>query len=108
MKEQHGWSKTASGTTTATATKAAEAGRQHVIFGFSAGGNINSSQNMLVLIKDGTTTIWQEEVEGTIIPMVQVYFSRGVVITKGAECSIVATKTGATSVRVNLHGITRG
>lgn len=107
MKEQHGWSKTASGTTTATATKAAEAGRQHVIFGAHIGANFGTGTDMTITIKDGSTTIWETVTDGGANLYIDPVFPRGIPITRGNACSVTVTKAGAT-IRVNLNGVTRG
>lgn len=109
MKEQHGWSKPASGTNTATATKAAEAGRQHVVYRVDASvsGLLGAPGGLTVTIKDGSTTVWEVIADENTARLVGVHFPKGISITKGAACSVVATGSSG-AVRVNLHGITRG
>lgn len=107
MKTQSGWSETATGSATATATRAAQAGKQHIIYSVSASSGTTGSGDILILVKDGTTTIWQELLDSTKQSNGAWVFPRGLKVTPGAACSIVATKTGAT-VKANLHGITSG
>lgn len=107
MKEQNGWSETATGSASATATHAAETGKQHVIYAVSVSAGSAGSGDISILIREGSTTIWEELIDSTKQSSYAITFPKGRKIARGSACSVVATKTGAT-VKANLHGITRG
>lgn len=89
----------------ATATKAAEVGLQHIVYGVTAGFS-GAAAGKLLTIKDGTTVIFQAYVTNQLA----IHFPRGLAITPGAACSaeLAASGTGAMLGEVDLHGITVG
>jgi hypothetical protein len=88
---------------TATATKAAVSGRQHVVRGVDAAFT-NAAVGKLLTIKDGTTVIWR----GYVHSQREVTFPSGIAITIGNACSaeLSASGTGGQNGSVNLHGTT--
>lgn len=89
----------------ATATKAAEAGRQHIVYGVTASFSAAAAGKLLT-IKDGTTIVFQAYVTNQL----SVHFPHGIAITPGAACAaeLAASGTGAVLGDVDLHGITVG
>ena len=87
----------------ATASKAAESGRQHIVYGVTAGFS-GSASNKLLTIKDGTTVVFTAYVTNQLA----IQFPRGIAITPGAACSaeLNASGTGAMLGEVDLHGVT--
>lgn len=108
MLEPTGWWETLSGGAVTTLIRPALANRQHIIYGFSVsvgpggGGGVTTIQ-----VRDNTTVIWRGRLTGGNGSFRDVVFLRGLTITRGNACSVVASKTGGT-LEVNLHGITRG
>lgn len=86
----------------ATATHAAETGKQHVIMSCSA--SFSATKTVLLQLKDDSTVIW----EGYVYNSAHVSFPQGIGITPGNACSAVlaASGTGATIGKVNLTGVT--
>lgn len=89
----------------ATATKAAEDGREHIVYGVTASFS-GAAAGKLLTIKDGTDVVFQAYVTNQLT----VTFERGLVITRGNACSaeLAASGTGLMLGHVNLHGITVG
>ena len=103
MTMQTGWAEKASGTNEEiTATKAALAGKEHVVFGVSA-SFASTTSGILLQIKNGATVIWEDYVydAGSIT------FLHGLTMTRGAACSAVLAASGGAVQKVNMHGITR-
>ncbi len=95
-----GWVEKASAVAgVATATRAARANQQHVVWGISA--SYSSTDVELVQIKDGSTVVWEDYVYDSL----NVVFPKGLSITNGAACSAVLA-AGAGTGKVNLHGTT--
>lgn len=88
---------------TATATQAAESGRQHIVYGVTAGFS-GAASNKLLVIKDGTTVVFRAYVTNQLA----IQFPRGIAITPGNACSAeLAASGGAGNFgEVDLHGIT--
>ena len=92
--ERAGWVATDSkDNATATATKAAETGRHHMVYSVDASFSATAIQ--LLQIKDGTTVIW----EGHVHDSREVQFPAGISISLGAAASAVlaASGTGGTN-----------
>ncbi len=85
----------------ATATRAADASKSHIVFAVSASFSATKSA-ILLQIKDATTVIWEDYVYDSQ-PFT---FPRGLKIAEGNACSAVlaASGTGAVLGKVNLHG----
>lgn len=101
---QAGWNETASDTNAVTtATKTAEAGKQHIIYGVSA-SFASTASGILLQIKDGSTVVWEDYVydSGSFT------FPAGITLTKGVAASAVLAASGGPVQKVNLHGVTRG
>jgi predicted dinucleotide-utilizing enzyme len=100
-----GWlAKDSQDNATATATKAALTGKQHVIYSVSASFSATAA-NKLVQLKDGTTVIW----EGYVTDNGREFtFPKGIGIARGAACSatLAASGAGGTIGKLNLHGET--
>lgn len=102
MAEQTGWGVADSKTNAiATAAKAAEAGKQHVVYSVDA--SFASTATGLLQILDGVTVVW----EGYVYDFRDVSFEKGLSITRGSACSAVLAASGGPLQKVNLHGITR-
>jgi hypothetical protein len=102
MADQSGWVENASGAAAvATATKTADAGKQHIVDSVDASA-AGAAEILLLQIKDDTTVIW----EGHVHQSREVSFPKGLSITKGNACSAVLA-AGAGVTKVNLHGRTR-
>ena len=97
-----GWIVTDSKTNaTATAAKAADASKQHIVKQLSA--SFSASTTALLQLKDGNTPVW----EGYVVDSAVIEFSEGIAITFGNACSAVLAAGGAGVVgKVNMHGIT--
>jgi selenophosphate synthase len=103
MPNQTGWSETASDTNAeTTATRAAESGRQHIIYGVSA--SFATTATALLQVKDGSTVIWQDYVYDKL----NLTFPQGLSATKGNAVSAVLAASGGPIQKVNIHGITKG
>lgn len=87
---------------TATATKAAATGKQHIVY--SVHGSFASAiANKTLTIKDGTTTIWQHTFSNSL----SVEFPAGIAITPGAAVSAELEAAGSAVIgNVTLHGRT--
>lgn len=101
--DQPGWVETDSADNgIATATKAAVAGSQYVIYSVTA--SFTSTTAKLLQVKDGSTVIYEEVIyDGGNIP-----FPKGIAITPGNAVSAVlaASGAGANIGYVNIHGNT--
>lgn len=87
----------------ATASKAADGTRQHIVYGVTASFS-TAAANKLLTIKDGTTIVFQAYVTNAL----SIVFERGIAMTPGGACSaeLAASGTGGQSGDVNLHGVT--
>lgn len=85
----------------ATATRAAEPGKNHIIYSVDASFSAATAFKLLQ-IKEATTVIW----EGYVSDSREVTFPRGLKITEGVVCSaeLAASGTAAVIGKVNLHG----
>lgn len=102
MAEQAGWGVNASDTNAATtATKPAEAGKQHIIHGVDA--SFATTASALLQILDGVTVVW----EGYVFDQRDCTFDKGIAITRGQSCSAVLAASGGPIQKVNLHGRTK-
>lgn len=101
-----GWNEYDSATNaTATATRAAAAGKNHVIYSASGSFSGSIATPVLMQIKDGSTVIWEDYIYDAKVMMP--IFPRGLRITEGAACSAVLAAGGIGIVgKVNLHGAT--
>ena len=99
-KFQHGsaFSATATGTTTAVASKAGAAGFTHVALTASVSSDKAGS---ILLIKDGTTVIWQGQVG---VGFSDITFPAGLSATTGALLSVEID--GTSVCKANLSGVT--
>ncbi len=87
---------------TATATKAAASGKQHIIYAVGASFASTIADKTLT-IKDGTTTIWQH----TFSDSLHREFPAGIAITPGAAVSAELEAAGSAVIgNVTLHGRT--
>jgi hypothetical protein len=103
MSDQTGWAETASDTNAATtAARAAETGRQHIIF--SASASFASTATALLQILDGATVLWED----FVYDKVNLEFPKGLSGTKGNSVSAVLAASGGPIQKVNLHGVTKG
>lgn len=104
-REQAGWIATSGAVdnATATATKVAATGKQHIVYGVDGGFSAAAAGKQLV-IKDGTTVKWR----GYVTNQFAVNFPNGIAMTPGAACSaeLSASGTGGTLGSCNLHGVT--
>lgn len=83
----------------ATATRAAESNKSHLVFAVSA--SFSATASALLQIKDDTTVIW----EGYVYDKEHVTFPRGLKIEEGSACSAELSAGGAAIVgKVNIHG----
>lgn len=102
MSDQSGWVAAATASAgIATATKAAETGKQHVVYSADASA-VGAAEILLLQIKDGTTVVW----EGHVHQSRETLFPKGLSITRGSACSAVLA-AGAGVTKVNLHGTTK-
>jgi len=102
MAEQPGWTETdVKSTAIATATRAAESGKYHIVYGVDA-SMVGAAEILLLQIKDGTDVVWT----GHVHQSRDKTFPGGITITKGNACSAVLA-AGAGASDVNLHGKTR-
>lgn len=105
-----GWSVIHSGgaATLSQATKAAIAGAEHVISGFSISANGVPAAAVLAQLKDGVTVIDQWFIPASAFAPIIMDFKRPFVITVGtlAELSLPSLG-GAISGSVTLRGLTR-
>lgn len=91
------FSKTATNATSAVATQTGVAGTQYFITDVGASSDKAGS---ILLIKDGSTTIWQQQVgAGSIV----LNFSTPLSITTGNDCSI--TIDGTAACKSNMSGL---
>jgi len=100
-REQAGWVETASADDAeATATRAADSDKQHVIYGIDA--SFTSTVAKLLELKDGTTVIWS----GIVYDSREITFPVGIPLTKGNAANVVlaASGAGANIGYVNMHG----
>lgn len=104
--EGFGWLVTLSGAGSVTLVKPAQVGKQHIIYGFDISSGFGVA-SIIIQIQDGGTIIWKGRCFNTLGSTREVIFLKGVSITRGNACSIIATKADGT-LDVNLHGITRG
>lgn len=105
MADQAGWVATDNqSNATATANKAAESGKQHIIESVDCSFSDNSVADKLLQVKDGADVAWSGYVTGSR----EVTFPAGISITRGNAASAVlaAGGTGVTGI-VNIHGRTR-
>lgn len=105
MSDQAGWVvKDSKDDAIATAAKAAETGKRHIIHSVDA--SFSATTAKLLQIKDDTDIVW----EGYVYDSREVPFPKGFTLTKGNACSAVlaASGTGGNIGKVNLHGTTRG
>lgn len=104
MAEQSGWVETDSAAAgVATATRAVEANKQHVIYSVDASFSALEATYRLLQIKDGATIIW----EGYVTNFKEVPFPKGLSLTRGNLAQAVLA-AGASTGKVNLHGTTQG
>lgn len=104
MADQTGWNaKDSKDNAAATATKAAETGKQHIVYSVSA--SFSATATKLLQILDGVTVVW----EGYVYDKEKIPFPKGLSISKSAACSalLAASGTGGIIGKVNLHGVTR-
>ena len=93
------FSKTATGTTAATATETASAGHFHYITDISASSD---KAGAILLVKQGTTVVWQS-ILGANVP----YEHSFVVPLRGAKGALVSVGVDGTSVcESNIAGFT--
>ena len=111
MDRRTGWVETDSeDNAEATASRAAETGRQHVVYSVDASFSAINAGLVLLQVKDGTTTVWEgyagSDTDGSTY--IEKEFPAGLTITLGAACSAVlaASGTGGTVGKVNIHGVT--
>lgn len=99
-KIQHGdpWSETATHATAAVATHTAVSGKTHLITGVSVSSD---KAGAILLIKQGTTTIWQLQVGAGAH---SINFSVPLVATLGALVS--AEIDGTAACKANIIGVT--
>lgn len=94
------FSVTATHGTAASASKAGEAGKTH----YATAVTVSSDKaGSILLIKDGTTTIWQAQVGATFCTIT---FPSGLGASPGALLS--AEIDGTSACKANLVGITTG
>lgn len=101
-----GWSVAASASSAvATATKAAESSKQHIIYGVDAGfATTPGSPVLLQILEDDVspaTVLW----EGYVTTPNSFTFKQGMKCGIGRQVSAVLQSGGAVG-KVNLHGIT--
>ena len=94
-----GWIETDVQGGAAAAIRAAEVGKQHIIYSVDASFSTTASD--VLQIKDGTTVIWQGHVYDTR----EVTFPKGFGGSKGALVT-AELGAGAGNASVNLHGET--
>lgn len=93
------------------AIKPAQEGKQHIIYAISGSGKIGSgpgagpSFDVTLTLRDAGVVVWEELLEGGVAPNTTRYFSRGLALTTGEECSLAVQKLGSV-VKANIHGIT--
>jgi hypothetical protein len=92
---------TANNATSAVATQAAVTGSRHYIYGVSGSSDKAAAK---ILIKDGTTVIWQDRISNTASAIY--YFPVPLKITLSAACSV--TVDGTAECNANLLGVTVG
>lgn len=86
----------------ATATKAANANRQFVLFSVSASCATTPAAPILLQIKDGTTVIWEAYLTAG---QSWTFGQPGIAITPGAAASaVLASCGGSVAGKVNLGG----
>lgn len=101
-----GWTVTASASSAvATATKAAQGSKQHIIYGIDASFSAAPGAPVLMQILDlsvsPSVVVW----EGYTAGLVPVQFKQGLAITPGAAVAAVLASGGSIG-KVNLHGVT--
>ena len=104
MADQTGWvEKATQDNAEATATKAADTNRQHVIFSVDA--SFSATKTKLLQVKDGSTIKW----EGYVYDSREVKFPKAIAMSKNSAVTAVlaASGTGGTIGKVNLHGTSK-
>ena len=91
------FSETATNATSAVATHAAVAGSKFYVTMISGSSDKSGA---LILLKDGTTTIWQDRISNTSAAIY--YFPVPIPITRGAACSV--TVDGTAIANANIQG----
>lgn len=86
---------------TATATKAASAGRNHYITGISFSADRAPTAPVAVQLKDGSTVIDEWEVPASAFSPVMFNFLRPILITTNTAATLTCG-AGGTSVKVSL------
>lgn len=107
MANQGGWiAKDSKDNATATATKAAVSGKQHVVHGVDASFSVTPAAPCLLQVLDGASVVW----EGYASSPVSIPFGAGISITVGNATSAVLAASGTAGRigKVNLHGRTKG
>ena len=106
MSSQAGWAVTDSqDNALATATKAADGSKQHIISGFSASFSAAPGAFKLLQIKAGVIVVWERYIQSEASEI----FPDGIAIAPSgaASAELAASGTGGTIGKVNLYGITR-
>lgn len=93
------FSVTANNATSAVASQAGAAGKTHFLYVASGSSDKAAAK---IIIKDGTTVIWQDRISGTSALMY--YFPVPLRITTGALVS--ATVDGTAECNANIAGVT--
>lgn len=92
------WAVTATDSTAATATKTGVASKTYYITDICASSDKAGS---IILVKDGTTVIWQAQVGATFFSH---HFSTPLVVTTGASAIVTIDSTSAG--KANIAGYT--
>ena len=97
------WSQTATGTSSATATESAVASKTHYVTDFQCASD---KADAIILIKQGTTVIWQITLDTPSTATDQSHHSFQTPL-KGADGALVSvTIDGTSSADANLSGFT--
>ena len=106
MKQQAGWNVPFSGGSNISLVKAAQAGRQHIVFSICV-SIVSGTGVPAISIKDGSTTVWVGRMPDVVGGFFSYSFPHGLPIARGNSCTLVSVKTSGTQ-DINIHGITQG
>lgn len=94
--------------TTCVATKTGVAGKQHYLLHFSASLDAAAGAATTVLVKDGSTVIWEERVSTSTQSIDRSFERRPLPISNGATLTITLGALGGTvGGSVNMSGFTQ-